>query len=95
MAKAVVKNPDITVWAERIARVVARTIAIAGWSHKEAAARIGVDDAELGKWLNATRRPHFDRLFAVKELSESLALGLATLDEGLEIVTVIRPRRSA
>lgn len=94
MAKAPVRIPDVA-WGERLGGAVARAIAMVGWSHKEAAARIGVDDAEFGKWLSGGRRPQFDRLFAIQELRQPLIVSLAALAEDVEVVTEIRMRRFA
>lgn len=95
MAKADVRTPDMANWAEEIGRAIARAISLIGWSHKEAAAKLGVDDAEFGKWLSGNRRPQFDRLFALEELRQPLILSLAGLASDLEVVTQIRTRRSA
>ncbi|MCR4376281.1 MAG: helix-turn-helix domain-containing protein [Acidobacteria bacterium] len=92
MAKANVQIPDD--WPERIGRAVQRAVSLVGWSHKEAAAKVGVDDAEFGKWLSGGRRPQFDRLFAIEELRQPLILSLAGLANDVEVVTEIRMRRT-
>lgn len=94
MAKANVRNPDID-WPREIGGVIARAIAMLGWSSKEAAAKVGVDDAEFGKWLNGTRRPQFDRLFAVEDMRQPLVVCMAALAQNVEVVTEIRFRRLA
>jgi transcriptional regulator with XRE-family HTH domain len=91
MAKANVNRVDIA-WMRAIGAAIARAIEIAGWSHKEAAAKVGVDPAELTRWKEGERRPQFDRLFGVEELRQPLVTTLAALAEG-EIVTEIRFRR--
>ena len=59
-----------------------------GWSNKEAAAKVGVDDAEFGKWLNGTRRPHLDKVIGVDELRGPFLLALAhAVDDSGVIVT--------
>ena len=83
--------PDMA-WGERIGGAIQRAVAIAGWSNKEAASRVGVDDAEFGKWMSGGRRPQMDRLFAVEELRWPLIQCLAQLDEQNEVVTEIRRR---
>jgi len=96
MAKAHVRIPDTPTapdWMRAVGAAIARAVQFVGWSHKEAAARVGVDDAEFGKWLNGTRRPQFDRLFAVAALREPLLLALSGLVTGVEVVTEIRLRR--
>lgn len=91
MAKANVNRVDIA-WMRAIGAAIARAIEIVGWSHKEAAAKVGVDPAELTRWKEGERRPQFDRLFGVEELRQPLVTTLAALAEG-EIVTEIRFRR--
>ena len=93
MAKAPVRIPDAA-WGERLGSAVARAIAMVGWSHKEASARIGVDDAEFGKWMSGARRPQFDKLWAHKALRLPLVLALARLANA-EVVTEIRFREMA
>ncbi len=80
----------------QVGRAVARAVAMTGWSHKEAAAQIGVDDAEFGKWLSGGRRPQFDRLFAVAALRQPLIVALADLGgDGITVTTHIEIRRTA
>lgn len=93
MAKANVRIPDID-WMSRVGTAVSVAIRAAGWSSKEAAAKVGVDDAEFGKWLSGNRRPQLDRLFAVPELRQPLIVALAALAEDIEIVTEIRIRKA-
>jgi hypothetical protein len=94
MAKVDARIPDIS-WNERIGAAIQRAVALVGWTNKEAAAKVGVDDAEFGKWLSGGRRPQLDRLFAVEELREPVVVALAGMI-GAEIQTEIRfPRRAA
>ena len=64
---------------------------------KEAAAKVGVDEAQLSRWIagDSRNRPQFDRLFAVPELRQPLVIGLSALADGAEVVTEIRFRRRA
>lgn len=94
MAKAGVQILDID-WPRAIGLAVERAIAMCGWSKKEAAAKVGVDPAEFGKWLTGERRPQLDRLFAVQDLREPLVICLAGLASNVEVVTEIRFRRLA
>lgn len=91
MLKADVRNPDVK-WLEGIGQAIARAISVCGWSHKEAAAKVAVDDAEFGKWLSGTRRPQFDKLFAVEALRAPLVIAIAEL-AGVPMETVIRIQR--
>ena len=95
MAPGRVRTPDIA-WSEAIGTALQRAVALVGWSNKEAAAKVGVDDAEFGKWLSGGRRPQLDRLFAVAELRQPLIVALAELaGEGVEVQTVVTIRRTA
>jgi len=87
--KRMARIPDIE-WNARIGGAIQRAVAIVGWSNKEAAARIGVDDAEFGKWLSGARRPQLDKLFAVEALRWPLIQALAGLDTKNEVITTIR-----
>lgn len=78
MAKLDVRVPD-KAWNELIGRAIQRAVALVGWTNKEAAAKVAVDDAEFGKWLSGGRRPQFDRLFAVEELREPLIVALSQM----------------
>lgn len=93
MAKADVQTPD-TDWLAVIGRAIQRAVAVAGWSNKEAAAKVGVDDAEFGKWVNGSRRPHLDKLLAIDELRGPLITSLAHVadDSGIVVVEQISIR---
>jgi len=93
MAKANARIPDID-WMTRVGAAIAASIRTVGWSSKEAAANVGVDDAEFGKWLSGTRRPQMDRLFAVEALRQPLVIALAGLAHDVEIVTEIRIKKA-
>lgn len=74
-----------------IGSAVQRAVSTVGWSNKEAAAKVGVDDAEFGKWVNGTRRPQFDKLMALDALRWPLICALADcLQVAEEIVTLKR-----
>jgi hypothetical protein len=95
MAKVHVQTPDIAQWNELLGQAIQRTVLYVGWSNKEAAAKVGVDDAEFGKWLSGGRRPQFDKLFAVPELREPLCVFLSQM-AGAVIKTQIEfERRTA
>lgn len=94
MAKVDARKPDID-WNCKIGQAIQRAVAIVGWSNKEAAAALDVDDAEFGKWLSGNRRPQFDKLFACEALRWPLIQCLARLDELTEVDAVIRRRRIA
>jgi hypothetical protein len=78
MAKVDVRIPD-EAWNQLIGRAIQRAVAFVGWTNKEAAAKVGVDDAEFGKWLSGGRRPQFDKLFAIEELREPLCAFLSEI----------------
>ena len=99
MAKADVQKLDVESidWLKALGVAIQRAVKACDWSNKEAAAIVDVDDAEFGKWLNGTRRPQFDRLFAVPALRAALVIAFAKLaaDDGVEVTTHITVRRTA
>lgn len=96
MAKANVRTPDVVDWMVAIGAAIQQAVKDAKYSNKEAAAKVGVDDAEFGKWVNGTRRPQFDRLFALPELRRPLVIAIALLaGEGVEVETTVTIRRRA
>lgn len=95
LAKVAGRIPDID-WLVAIGAAIQAAVHDAKWSNKEAAGHVDVDDAEFGKWLNGTRRPHLDRLFAVQQLRAPLILALAQLGgEEVETTSVITIRKVA
>lgn len=92
--KARLRNPEMECdedFRALIGRAIQRAVAIVGWSNKEAAATVGVDDSQFGKWLSGAERPHFDKLFAVEQLRGPLVMALAASTDGavLELRTAI------
>ena len=90
MAKVDVRIPDNVELPALIGCAIQRAVSIVGWSNKEAAAKVGVDDAEFGKWLSGGRRAQFDRLLAVPELRWPLLCALADVTGEAEMVTTLR-----
>ena len=90
MAKVDVRTPDNVELPALIGCAIQRAVSIVGWSNKEAAAKVGVDDAEFGKWLSGGRRAQFDRLLAVPELRWPLLCALADVTGEAEMVTTLR-----
>lgn len=93
MAKANLKELEIE-WREQIGRAIQRAFALAGWTQKEGAAKVGRDTGQVGRWINGTERPQLDALFAVEELRPALIQALAELAR-YEVVTRIELRRFA
>jgi ribosome-binding protein aMBF1 (putative translation factor) len=95
-AKADVRTPDMAPetpeWMVLIGAAIQRAVSRVGWSNKEAAAKVGVDDAEFGKWLSGNRRPQFDRLMALDALRWPLICALAELMDTAEEVTTLRKK---
>jgi hypothetical protein len=95
-AKAHVRYPDVAAqppeWMVLIGAAIQRSVSRVGWSNKEAAAKLGVDDAEFGKWLSGNRRPQFDRLMALDALRWPLICALAELMDTAEEVTTLRKK---
>jgi len=93
-AKAKFTNREIE-WRLRVGAAIRRAIAIAGLSLKEAAALIGRDVAQLGRWTSGAERPQLDTLLAADELRGPLLIALATLSPDIAVETVITLRRTA
>lgn len=79
MAKADLKKVENREFRSEIGRAIARALALAGASQKEAAAVLGLDQGQLARWIAGTERPHLDRLFAVPEYREPLCVALAQM----------------
>lgn len=85
-----------------IGRAIQRSIAVTGWSNKEAAGQIwphlDIDTAQakLSKWIAGTDTPKFERLFEVEALRWPLIESLALMaGDACEVVSGIYRRRSA
>ncbi len=89
MAKAQFKKVE-TDLKEQLGQAIARAIAVAGWSQKEAAAWLHRDVAQVSRWIAGTERPQFDALFALEALRWPLITELARLDGQAEVITSIR-----
>lgn len=75
-----------------IGAAIQRAISLAGWSQKEAAGVLGVDVAQISRWIAGTERPQFDVLLACEPLRWPLIQCLAQLDDKNEVITEIRRR---
>ena len=84
-------EPDAP-WMGLIGEAIQRAVLKVGWSNKEAAAKVGVDDAEFGKWLSGGRRPHLDKLMAVDALRWPLICSLADILEVADEIVTLRRR---
>jgi len=93
MAKADLKEVETRDFRAEIGRAIQRALSIAGRSQKGAAGLVGVDVAQVARWIAGTERPQMDRLFAIEELRQPLIVELAELAENVEVVTEIRFRK--
>lgn len=94
-AKAFLKTLENAPIAEEIGGAIERAVAMVGWSKKEAAGQMGVEPAQLSRWIAGTERPQMDRIFAVAALREPVVVALAQL-AGADISTRIEfPKVSA
>lgn len=82
-------------WRERIGLAIVRGFALAGLSHKEAAALLDRDQAQIARWCAGSERPAFDVLFSVPQLRGPFVIGLAELSPEVDIVTTITIKRVA
>lgn len=96
MAKADLKNLEMPRWNEQIGRALVLARGMLGWTQKEAAARVNVDQATYARWEagDERHRPQFDRIFAVEELREPVAICIARI-AGMDVGYQIRSRRLA
>ncbi len=78
MAKADVKIPDID-WNAVVSKAITRAVRDVWDNDKEAAGEIGVDAGEFCKWLNGSRRPQLDKLWAIERLRQPLCVRLSQL----------------
>lgn len=90
MAKVDLKPLENRDFRSEIGRAIERALSIAGLTKKETAAAVGVDQAQLSRWIAGTERPQFDTLMAVDALRWPLIQALASLDERVQVVTEIR-----
>lgn len=95
LAKATLRNPEMDGGREMVGAAIRRAVALAGLSHKEAAAQIGVNDAQFGKWLSGNENPQVHKVFAVEALRQPLVLALAEQceTEGISVRTVVTLER--
>ena len=91
--KAQLKEIEKRDFRAEIGHAVQRALSVAGRTQKEAAGMIGVDVAQVARWIAGTERPQMDRLFAIEELRQPLIVALAELAENVEVVTEIRFRK--
>lgn len=75
-----------------LGRAVQVAISLAGLANKEAAGAMGIDPAQLSRWIAGTERPQFDRLFAVEALRQPLCVALAQM-AGADVHTHIQFRK--
>ena len=85
MAKADLKKVEADFKAQ-IGGAIHRAFSLAGWSQKEAAARLNRDAAQVARWIAGTERPQMDALFALDELRWPLIQELAKLDAQNQMV---------
>lgn len=81
-AKANLRIPEIDQrddYKAAIGGAIQRAVSLVGWSNKEAAAKVGVDDSQFGKWISGAERPHMDRLFAIEALRWPLLRALGEM----------------
>lgn len=93
MAKAVVRKPDTTDLA-KVAAACQRAVLRVWETNQLAAAALGIDDAQFGKWMSGSLRPHLDKLLAHPALHWPLVVELGKLDGTVEEVTELRRRRA-
>lgn len=90
MAKAVLKNVEMD-YRQLVGRAIQRAVALVGWTQKEAAGHVGIDQGQFARWINGQERPQLDKLWSVPALRVPLVQGFAEQceREDVEIRTVI------
>lgn len=73
---------------------IERARLLVGWTKKELAGKVGVDDAQISRWEAGKERPQFDRLWAVPEFRAPFVIALAEL-ANIGVRTVITIERTA
>lgn len=95
-AKASLANHEMTDLRPLIGAAIQRALSLVGWSIKEAAGHIGIEDpSQLSRWISGKERPHLDRLFGVEALRWPLVRALAEVSGTADIDEGIRKRRIA
>lgn len=88
-------DPDVQ---RAFGRVFVRAVALAGWTLKEVAARLGhADQSSVSRWVSGVEPVPMAKLWAVRELRSALVQALAedTTDVDIGTVVTIRRRRRA
>lgn len=91
MVRIDVRKADAGWWREEMGRVVQRVKG--ALSLKEFADLVARDEREVSKWLDASRRPQLDAIFAVERFRLAFVLALAEL-AGAEIEHHIRIKKA-
>lgn len=92
--RASLRNPEMPVKV-LVGRAIQRAVSLAGLTNKEAAALVGVNDSQFGKWISGNEPPQVHRVFAVACLRQPLVLALAECCEsdGISVKTVVTLER--
>ena len=93
--KTHLRNPESRDIKAVIGSAIQRAVSAAGLSNKEAAAKIGVNDSQFGKWLSGNEPPQVHRVFAVEELQQPFIVALARMIDCCEEETTLRFRMRA
>lgn len=92
-AKALMNRETPEALRRKPGLALARAIAEAGYSIKEAAAHLNRDAAQVSRWIAGTERVQIDALYAVPRLFAPFVVALAQDAEGVDVVTTITVRR--
>lgn len=93
MARAALRASD---WRSLCGAALSAAIRSVGWSYKEAAAALDMDQAQLSRWIHGTETLQLHRVMAVEDLRAPFVLAQARLDpERCEVITTISMRRTA
>lgn len=86
MAKVDVLNQDDVNWLRLLAEALREAVGVLGWSDKEAAAHIGIDASEYGRWVRLERPVRVHLVMNVEALARPYAMAFLSRVPGVESV---------
>lgn len=83
-------------WRRHIGRTIERALELAHLTKQGISDDMGYSDqSAISRWMSATERPHFDKLFAVDGFYDAWVIACAEANPRIEVETTIRLKRSA
>lgn len=91
-AEVAAKKIDKAAWAALVGHIAKVALDQTGWSQKETAARLGIDESEVTRLCNGERPGQFYRVVAQPECQYALVLALAGASGKFDVETQLRSR---